>query len=108
MEKRLRSDRPLLALLVERAEATGARLAALVLSRAVDRAAKSTARRSPGDTHLLRDIGLASAEVERLASELLVLTADPFHISLKHQLPPAAPSDPDSKSTQKRAITWMR
>lgn len=55
----------------------------LVLDRAIDKAVQSIERNPPPDGSLLRDIGLGPSDAERLASELQVLTADPYSIGLK-------------------------
>jgi hypothetical protein len=58
------------------------RLKRLILDRAVAKSVLWSERHSP-EAHLACDVGLGAGEAERLASPVLVLAADPFHISLK-------------------------
>jgi hypothetical protein len=66
-----------------RTAATGnrfvSRVARLVLDRAIKKAVQSIERQPPTDACLPRDIGLTRTDAERLASQLQVLAADPFH-----------------------------
>jgi hypothetical protein len=70
-------------------------LSRLILDRAVNKAVQSIQRKPVADACLLRDIGLSPSDVERLASELHVLTADPYGISLK---PNASSIEPKPRS----------
>jgi hypothetical protein len=84
MRNMLKSERPLVhGARTGSVRRLAAQLRRFVLDRAVVKAVQSIERNPPPDASVLRDMGLGPSEAERLASELQVLTADPYSIGLK-------------------------